>query len=135
MRISDWSSDVCSSDLILRRSAHLSGESGRWGRRIAAVLSPLLLTACGAAPSGPEARPAMWLVADDDTKIYILGTMHALPRGTDWDAGRVASATKAADELRMELAPAELAAAGEMFRKLAPRDAPLEIERSEEHTT
>src|SRR3546814_11116375 len=88
MRISDWSSDVCSSDLILRRSAHLSGESGRWGRRIAAVLSPLLLTACGAAPSGPEARPAMWLVADDDTKIYILGTMHALPRGTDWDAGR-----------------------------------------------
>src|SRR3546814_4600298 len=65
----------------------------------------------------------MWLVADDDTKIYILGTMHALPRGTDWDAGRVASAIKAADELRMELSPAELAAAGEMFR------------RSEEHTS
>src|SRR3546814_20666703 len=39
---------------ILRRSAHLSGESGRWGRRIAAVISPLLLTACGAAPSGTE---------------------------------------------------------------------------------
>src|SRR3546814_18843786 len=54
--------------------------------------------------------------------------MHALPRGTDWDAGRVASAIKAADELRMELSPAELAAAGEMFRKLAPRDAPLAIE-------
>src|SRR3546814_16162655 len=70
----------------------------------------------------------MWLVADDDTKIYILGTMHALPRGTDWDAGRVASAIKAADELRMELSPAELAAAGEMLRKLAPRDAPLAIE-------
>lgn len=70
----------------------------------------------------------MWLVADADTKIYILGTMHALPRGTDWDEGRVATATAAADELMMELSPAELAAAGEMFRKLAPRDAPLAIE-------
>src|SRR3546814_15083128 len=70
----------------------------------------------------------MWLVADDDTKIYILGTMHALPRGPDWDAGRVASAIKAADELRMELSPADLAAAGELSRKLAPPHAPLALE-------
>ena len=58
----------------------------------------------------------MWLVADADTKIYILGTMHALPRGTDWDGARVASAIAAADELMMELSPAELAAAGELFQ-------------------
>lgn len=70
----------------------------------------------------------MWLVADADTKIYILGTMHALPRGTDWDEGRVASAIEAADELMMELSPTELAAAGAMFRKLAPRETPLAIE-------
>src|SRR3546814_7678779 len=101
---------------------------GRWGRRAAAALSPLLLTACGTAPSGPEARPAMWLVADADTKIYILGTMHALPRGTDWDEGRVAIVIAAADELMMELSPAELAAAGEIVRKLAPRGAPLAVE-------
>ena len=70
----------------------------------------------------------MWMVADADTKIYILGTMHALPRGTDWDEGRVANAIEAADELMMELSPAELAAAGETFRQLAQRDAPLAIE-------
>ena len=70
----------------------------------------------------------MWLVADADTKIYILGTMHALPRGTDWDGARVASAIAAADELMMELSPAELAAAGEIFQKLAPRETPLAIE-------
>src|SRR3546814_9057199 len=58
----------------------------------------------------------------------MLGTMHALPRGTDWDEGRVAIVIAAADELMMELSPAELAAAGEIFRKLAPRDAPLAIE-------
>ncbi|NJB89961.1 hypothetical protein GGR90_002136 [Sphingopyxis italica] len=88
----------------------------------------MLLTACGTAEPGPEARPAMWMVADADTKIYILGTMHAVPRGTDWDAGRVTSAIEAADELMMELSPAELAAAGETFRQLAQRDAPLAIE-------
>lgn len=70
----------------------------------------------------------MWLVQDDDTRIYILGTMHALPRGTDWDDGKIAGAIKAADELILELSPAELAAAGSVFQKLAPREAPLAIE-------
>lgn len=70
----------------------------------------------------------MWLVEDADTRIYILGTMHALPRGTDWDEGKVAGAIRAADELVLELPPAELAAAGDMFRKLAPRDTPLRME-------
>lgn len=70
----------------------------------------------------------MWLVEDDDTRIYLLGTMHALPRGTDWNEGKVAGAIDAADELVMELSPAELAAAGEVFQKLAPRTAPLAME-------
>ncbi|WP_235587967.1 TraB/GumN family protein [Sphingopyxis sp. H115] len=88
----------------------------------------MLLAACGAAPERQEARPAMWLVSDADTSIYILGTMHALPRGTDWAGGRVAQAIDAADELMLELPPAELASAGEVFRTLAPRNGPLAIE-------
>lgn len=70
----------------------------------------------------------MWLVADDDTRIYLLGTMHALPRGTNWDDGQVAAAIAAADELVMELSPAQLAAAGAEFQKLAPRTSPLAID-------
>ena len=70
----------------------------------------------------------MWLVQDADTRIYILGTMHALPRGTNWDEGKVAGAIDAADELVLELPPAQLAAAGDMFRKLAPRETPLKME-------
>lgn len=89
---------------------------------------PLLLAGCGTAEPAAEARPAMWLVADTDTRIYLLGTMHALPRGTAWDAGKVADAIGAADELVMELAPAQLAGAGDEFRKLAPRAAPLAID-------
>ncbi|MCW0199548.1 TraB/GumN family protein [Sphingopyxis sp.] len=97
-----------------------------WGRRLAAALLPLLLTACQAKPA-VEARPAMWLVADDDTRIYMLGTMHALPAGTDWDAGKVAAAIGQADTLMLELSPQQLAEAGAVFRDLAPREAPLAI--------
>ncbi len=70
----------------------------------------------------------MWLVEDADTRIYMLGTMHALPRGTDWDEGKVAGAIRSADELILELSPAELAAAGGVFQKLAPRTAPLAMD-------
>lgn len=70
----------------------------------------------------------MWVVEDHDTRVYMLGTMHALPRGTEWDDGPVASAIDAADELVLELAPAQLAAAGDVFQKLARRDVPLAIE-------
>jgi len=94
------------------------------GRRLAAALLPLLLTACQAEPT-VEARPAMWLVADDDTRIYMFGTMHALPAGTDWDEGQVAAAIGKADELMLELSPEQLAEAGAVFRELAPRAAPL----------
>ena len=71
----------------------------------------------------------MWLVEDDDTKLYLLGTMHALPEATVWDGGAVANAIAAADALILELSPAELAAAGPEFQRLAPRDTPLPIER------
>ncbi|RYD41399.1 MAG: TraB/GumN family protein [Sphingomonadales bacterium] len=71
----------------------------------------------------------MWLVADDDTQIYMLGAMHALPRGTDWDGGKVADVVGAADELVMELSPAELAKAGAVFQTLAPRTVPLAMDK------
>jgi uncharacterized protein YbaP (TraB family) len=70
----------------------------------------------------------MWLAEDADTRIYILGSMHALPQGTDWDDGAVGTAIDAADELVMELSPAELGAAAAAFRALAPREAPLAID-------
>lgn len=71
----------------------------------------------------------MWLVADEDTKIYLLGSMHALPSGTDWDDGKVGAAIGAADELVMELAPGELANAGAVFQALAPRSTPLAMDK------
>ncbi|MFN4356580.1 TraB/GumN family protein [Sphingopyxis alaskensis] len=108
------------------RRAPASPDQGR--RRIAAALLPVLLTACGPVEPAMKARPAMWLAEDVDTRIYILGSMHALPRGTDWDDGAVGAAIEAADTLVMELSPAELDAAADAFRELAPRSTPLAIE-------
>jgi uncharacterized protein YbaP (TraB family) len=90
---------------------------------------PCLLLGCGTAEPTQQARPAMWVVADDDTQIYILGAMHALPHGTDWDGGKVADAIGAADELVMELSPDELGKAAAVFQALAPRAAPLAMDK------
>lgn len=98
------------------------------GRRIAAALLPLLLAACGTEPE-VAAKPAMWLVEDADTRIYMLGTMHALPAGTDWNRGKIAAAAASADELMLELSPQQLAEAGAVFQALAPRDKPLAMEK------
>ncbi len=100
----------------------------RQGRPLRAALLPLLLAGCQAQPA-TEARPAMWLVEDADTRIYILGSMHALPAGTDWNRGKVAAAVASADELMLELSPRQLAEAGEVFQTLAPRSAPLAMEK------
>lgn len=82
----------------------------------------LALAACGSPapdlPSGP-ARPPMWVVHDADTRIVILGSVHQLPRGLDWTGGRLAVELRLADELLLELPPAESAAAGDLFDALA----------------
>lgn len=100
-----------------------------WGRRSTAALLSVLLAACGTPEPETQARPAMWLVADDDTKIYLLGSMHALPASTDWNHGKVGAVITASDELVMELSPDELAKAGTVFQALAPRSAPLAMDR------
>ncbi|HEX8621620.1 MAG TPA: TraB/GumN family protein [Allosphingosinicella sp.] len=55
------------------------------------------------APAGqPEPRPALWLLADEDTKIYMLGTIHVLPPGFRWRSAAVDKAVGEAAELVVE---------------------------------
>ena len=49
------------------------------------------------------ATPALWKVADKDTTIYLFGTVHALPKGIDWDHGAVAKAMESAGTLVTEV--------------------------------
>lgn len=50
------------------------------------------------------ALPALWKVSDEDTTIYLFGTIHLLPKGVNWYHGEVASAFEESQELVTELA-------------------------------
>ncbi len=56
-----------------------------------------------ATPAPAPARPALWKVADEDTTIYLFGTIHALPPGIDWLDGKVANAFENSGELITEI--------------------------------
>lgn len=84
-------------------------------------LLPLLLAGCslGAAPEPAAApRPAMWTLADSDTTIYLLGTIHALPRGTEWRTPAIANAVARSSELVLEVADIDGGDAPALLRAL-----------------
>ena len=61
-----------------------------------AALGVAFLAAGASAPAvAKEAKPAMWKVSDRDTDIYLFGTVHLLPPGTQW---RTAKFDKAAND-------------------------------------
>ena len=50
----------------------------------------------------PDAHPAIWVVNDADTVIYLFGTFHALDGKSDWFNDEVKTAFAASDELVLE---------------------------------
>lgn len=73
----------------------------------AACAAALGLLATPALATPRDADPALWVVRDVDTTIYLFGTVHLLPRGLDWFDDAVAEAFEASDELKMELLPVD----------------------------
>ncbi|MCR2833909.1 TraB/GumN family protein [Parerythrobacter lacustris] len=73
---------------------------------LAAAASGLMLLLAAPAlaktPAAP-AGPAMWQVSDEDTTIYLFGTVHALPEGIEWYTGPVRSALEGSDMLVTEI--------------------------------
>lgn len=47
--------------------------------------------------------PALWKLADEDTTIYLFGTVHALPGDVEWFRGPVADALTGSDVLVTEI--------------------------------
>lgn len=111
-------------------------------RSLLALLSPLVLLAPGAAFAGTaakpnaappppvkmegKAKPALWKVADEDTTIWLFGTIHILPAGIDWYSGPVAKAFESADTLVTEIVeaddPAVAAKVGQIALSSPPRN-------------
>jgi uncharacterized protein len=70
------------------------------------------------APSA--AKPAMWVVKDKDTTIYLFGTIHALPKETVWRTAKFDAAIAASGELMVEVAELDdLAKVQPLYYKLA----------------
>jgi len=55
-----------------------------------------------ASPEADDAKPAMFVVRDQDTTIYIFGTFHALDGQSDWFSGNLRTAFEGSDELVLE---------------------------------
>lgn len=78
---------------------------------LAALLAAVATPAAAGAPL-PNISPAMWVVKDEDTTVYLFGTFHMLDGKRDWFNDEVKTAFDASDELVLEIVlpenPAEL---------------------------
>lgn len=92
--------------------------------RLFGPLAAFALVACaGSAQSEPAAKPAMWKLADEDTTIYLFGTLHILPPGFTWRTPKFDAVAASADTLVLEIADqGDARQAAERFRALATSD-------------
>ncbi|WP_299327156.1 TraB/GumN family protein [Parasphingopyxis sp.] len=86
-------------------------------KMITAALTGIFLTACAqaqapqtaepapapvAAETAPEISPALWRIADEDTTIWLFGTIHILPTGFEWRNATIDAAIAESDNLVIE---------------------------------
>lgn len=83
---------ACSSSLVLAGSAAAQQQKP----------TPVLAEQVSAADV-EMAGPALWRVADEDTTIFLFGTVHALPSGLKWYTGPVREAFEASEMLVTEI--------------------------------
>jgi uncharacterized protein YbaP (TraB family) len=92
----------------------------------AAVFAPL------AAKAPAPAKPAMWVLSDADTTIYLFGTIHLLPKGTQWRTAAFDKAATSASDLVVETMIDEanpMAAAQEMMKMAVSPNLPPLVDR------
>jgi uncharacterized protein YbaP (TraB family) len=75
----------------------------------------------------PAPRPAIWLLADEDTRIYLFGTIHMLPPGLQWRSAAFENVVREADELVLEVAEDPDTDQVAAIAPLIMRDQPLSI--------
>ena len=119
-----------------------SGKIGRW-TSLAAALA-LAAAPAAAAPASPPAatgapgkpafvaattppNPALWLLSDEDTRIYLFGTIHILPTGLRWRSPAFDEVARSADELVLEVAEDPDAAPAPSTLALMMLDSPQPI--------
>lgn len=85
------------------------------------IAAAALAAASPEAPPQQSAEPAMFVVRDTDTTVYIFGTFHALDGKADWFNSQVRTAFEQSSELVLETVVPEGPAARPGFRGVHPR--------------
>lgn len=70
--------------------------------RTAALFAAGTLAFTPLVAKAPTAKPAMWKLSDKDTTIYLFGTIHLLPKGTEWRTAAFNKAAASASDLVVE---------------------------------
>ncbi len=83
------------------------GAARRWIGRIGAALL------FGAASGAAIAEPALWRISDEDSTVWLFGSVHSLPDETEWRRPELKQALNAADAVYFE-APMDLFAQAEL---------------------
>jgi uncharacterized protein YbaP (TraB family) len=100
--------------------------------RAAAAIAAASVALSPLAARAPAARPALWKLADKDTTIYLFGTIHLLPSGTQWRTPKFNAAAASASSLVVETVIDEAspqAAIGEMMRMAVSPNLPPVLDR------
>lgn len=99
---------------------------------LTAIALTLSLPACAqtpkAAAAAQDADPALWVVKDKDTTIYLFGTIHVLKPGLTWFDEAVKTAFDRSQELKLELVmpdPAAMASLVQATGTAPPGTPPL----------
>jgi uncharacterized protein YbaP (TraB family) len=72
-----------------------------------------------AAPAVTDVDPALWVIKDEDTTIYLFGSIHVLKPGLGWFDDGVKTAFDSSDQLVLELVDLPAAETQALFGKLA----------------
>ncbi len=96
---------------------------------LALVGTPALAQSAGTGLGSNPADPALWVVKDEDTTIYLFGTIHVLKPGYSWFDGPIRTAFDASDELVTEIPEDDFADAWSLLIRRAPTDDGMTISR------
>lgn len=73
------------------------------GRRILVGAASLLLGAVAAPVFAQSPQPPIWVVEDEDTTVYMVGTVHMMREGVDWESPELIEILESADTVWLEL--------------------------------
>lgn len=101
----------------------------RWRLILPIMIAAIIALPGCSRPRPAQARPALFVVRDADTTIWLFGTVHVLPGDLDWETPTIDRAVAASDTLVTELPALDPDKAGATYRDYARGNRQPPVER------